>query len=260
MQPTDITSANPESPLRDLHEGPTRYYRLAPEYRRCGIYVFVGYLLVAGTAVALEQLGLGRGWDQLVPFALFVVPVLVLTVITFRWSLRVDAEGISRRRLFRWDLWPWHAFEGGQVRQCGGKSSFDCPAKPWWNRSLEFSFLQEDDGEFLLSLIKRVWIPPPLPPLPEELTIRWGFRRWAHLSAEGIRVGKGRHNAGIFYPWSALLQVRITRVDHSRHDFRELQLTLPEIETSADSTLNLGVTRLRLSAIVRESQETNPKF
>src|SRR5262249_30865309 len=157
------------------------------EYRRCGIYLFVGYLLIAGTVIGLEQLGLKHGWDQLIIFlAIFAIPMLGGALFLCRQLLRVDNRGIWRRRFFRWDLWPWEAFTAGQIHQGTYKDSFVFLSKPWWNRYLFLEFLQEEDREHLAHRIRSVWTPPPLPVLSTELTIRWGLRRWAHLSEKGI--------------------------------------------------------------------------
>jgi hypothetical protein len=215
------------SQANQTQTGPV-FFRLAPEFRRCGVYLFVGCLLLVGTVIGLEQLGLGRGWGEAIPLTAFAVPMLGVVLLTQRQLLRVDDRGVWRRRFFRWDLWSWEAFSAGQVHQGTGKDSFILPSKPWRNRYLHLEFLQEHDREHLADRIRCVWTPPPLRPPPEELTIRWGFRRWARLSQEGIEVGQGKRNGG-FFPWAAVSRVRITRLGHGRQDFRAAEAILPEV-------------------------------
>lgn len=222
-----MSTLSEEKPVRS---GPL-LFRLAPEFRRCGVYLFVGYLLLAGTVISLEQLGLVPGWDRGIIFLAFLaVPMLGAALLIYRQLLRVDDRGIWRRRFLRWDLWPWGAFSAGQVHQGTGKDSFVFPSKPWWTRCLFLEFLQDKDREYLANRIRCVWTPPPLPVLPAELTIRWGLRRWARLTEKGIRVGKGKRDGGCFFPWDTVLRVRITRLEHARRDFRAAEIILPGID------------------------------
>ena len=206
------------------------YFRLAPEYRRCGIYLLIGYLIFVGTSIVLHQLSLARDAVQVfvVPFVL-AIPMLGTALLIGCYLLRVDDQGIWRRHFFRWDLWPWQAFATGQIRQGVGKDSYVFPSKPWWNRVMFFDFLREDEREHLAELVRRAWTPPPPPVLPAELTIKFGLpRRWVRLSEKGIQVGKGKQDSGRSYPWTAVIRVRITRLDHARRDLRQAELILPE--------------------------------
>jgi hypothetical protein len=126
------------------------FFRMAPEFRRCGIYLCVGYLLLAGTIIVLTRLELGAGWDHCaVTAAILGVPMLGGALLIFCQLLRVDDRGIWRRRLFFWDLWPWEAFTAGKVRQDFRKDSFVFPSNPWWNRNLTLELLQADDRAYL---------------------------------------------------------------------------------------------------------------
>ncbi|HZU37231.1 MAG TPA: hypothetical protein VFA18_15015, partial [Gemmataceae bacterium] len=207
------------------------FFRFAPEYRRCGMYLFVGYLLFAGILIGLEQVGLTqRGWGPIIlVLAILALPMLGGALCLYRQRLRVDERGVWRRRFFRWDLWPWEAFAAGQVRQGTYKDRFILPSKPWWNRSLCLEFLSDHEREHLVNRIRDVWMPPPLPVLPAELTIRWGLRRWACLSDTGIKVGRGKRAPGCFFPWTTVLRVRLTRLEHGRRDFRAVEILLPGV-------------------------------
>src|SRR5439155_19647084 len=90
---------------------PARTLRLAPEYRRSGVYLVVGYVLLAGTSIALYHAGLGRGrGDTLFSLGVLTLVLLGPALLAFRYRLRVDARGIWRRHVLAWDLWPWDAF------------------------------------------------------------------------------------------------------------------------------------------------------
>ncbi len=97
-------------------------FKMAPEYRRCGIYLIVGYFVLGGASLSVRLEGLDRDWESSVSRALLLAPfMLAPALLTFRQVLRVDGNGIWRRRFFRWDLWNWDAFAGGQIR--AGSSS-----------------------------------------------------------------------------------------------------------------------------------------
>jgi hypothetical protein len=152
--------------------------------------------------------------------------------------VRVDEEGISRRILWWWDLWPWEAFEAGEVQRGAGKCNFRLSTKPPLCKELNLGLLEDDDAEVLLSLILRVWTPPPVPDCPEELVLKltWQGRPTVVLTAEGVclrprgkrssdvsrEVAIGSSAAGEFIPWSDVQCVRIWRLQPDRDDFREL--------------------------------------
>ena len=202
------------------------YYRFAPDFRRIGVYLLVSALMIAATMAIYQYLGVTpRSRSEICFFILFFPGSMCgLALVLLRQLLRVDDRGIWRRRMFRWDLWPWEAFAGEQIQP-----GYIYPVKPWWNRHLLLEFLAEKDRKQLDGIIKRVWKPAPLPPLPKELTIRWGLRYWAILSEEGIHIGKGKQDAGCFYRWWTGIEVRLSRFDHSRRDLHEVELALPGI-------------------------------
>lgn len=213
--------------------GQPLYFRLAPEYRRCGIYGLVGFLVVLGTAILLIWIDHGfqrnrvRDLLGMLPLFMFLAPYLIWSVILLRWRLRVDDRGIARQRFWRWDAWPWEVFADGQVYSGSSSLSFEYPEKPWCHRILLLHVLAKDDAMLLGDLIKKIWKPPPVPAV-EEITIDYfahGKKR-VRFHRQGIDV---RVNAReYFYPWSAVQKLRITRVDHNCRDFRRLEMLLPE--------------------------------
>jgi hypothetical protein len=219
------------TPTSEAH-GPGRVFRLAPEYRRCGAYLVLFCLLLAGLEVGLKLAGLTPlSWAQLVgnPLTVMAVALLGIAVLTWRYALRVDDQGVWRRRLFGWDLWPWEAFATGAVRTGTSKDSWVYPARPWHSRYLILEFLAEADRNALAERVRQVWRPAALP-LPEEVEVRYGMGNRLVLSRRGIVFRRRGSDQDRFYRWYEVVQLRVTRVDHARRDFRTLELQLPRVE------------------------------
>jgi hypothetical protein len=210
-------------------QGPGRVFRLAPEYRRCGAYLVLFCLLLAALEVGLKLVGLTPlTWGQLVanPLTVMAVALVGVPVLTWRYALRADDRGVWRRRFFRWDLWPWEAFATGAVRAGTSKDSWVDPARPWHSRYLLLEFLAEADRAAVAERVRQVWTPAALP-LPEEVEVRYGLGDRLALSRRGIVFRRRGSDQDRFYRWYEVVQVRVTRVDHTRRDFRTLELVLP---------------------------------
>jgi hypothetical protein len=99
-----------------------RYFRLAPAYRRCAVYLLVGMVLVAcllhlvGAFVRRQPGFHGEAPGELIGGTFLVVLLVAPAILILRWKMRVDERGIARRRLWGWDLWPWEAFQDGSGR------------------------------------------------------------------------------------------------------------------------------------------------
>jgi hypothetical protein len=203
--------------------------RLAPEYRRCGLYLLLFWILLPGLLVGLKLADhiVPRSWaDACMALALLVVPHLGIAVLTWRQGWKVDDRGIWQRHLFRWDLWPWDAFAAGAVRMGASKVSWVFPAKPWNSRYLYLEFLAEHDRNALADRILQVWKPPAVR-LPHKIQIRYSLGKHLELSRQGIVLRQGRSDPNILYSWSEVLQVRVRRFDHLRRDyFDTLELEL----------------------------------
>jgi hypothetical protein len=212
-------------------QGPGRVYWLAPEYRRCGVYLVLFCLLLAALEVGLKLAGLTPlTWARLVasPLTVMAVALLGLAVLTWRYAVRVDGHGVWRRRLFAWDLWPWEAFATGAVRAGASKESWAYPAKAWHSRYLILEFLAEADRAALAERIRHVWRPAALA-LPEETEIRYGMGNRLALSRHGIVFRRRGGDQDRFFRWYEVIQLRVTRLDHTRRDFRTLELQLPRV-------------------------------
>jgi hypothetical protein len=219
--------------MADQFSGRAQFFRLAPEYRRCAGYVLVGLLLAAVLEWWINQAVFNQAWRDLGTLVI-LLPIAIWQLMVFRWRLRVDDSGISRRRLFGWDLWPWEAFETGLIHKGNYVFTYKWPDKPWWQRTLSFGFLEETERESLWKASQQFWKAPPPPELPPELSLRYSFRKEARFSPEGIWAG--RRGKSRYYPWTAVQELRIDRLDHDRRDFRRLEIVLP------DQTIRLWVT------------------
>lgn len=223
-----MCTAQPDESL----SGQPLYLRLAPEYRRCGIYGVVGFLAILGTAILLawfdrdfRRIGVLDLLEMLPLFFLLFAFPLILSLTSLRWCLRVDDRGIARRRFWQWDLWPWEAFADGRVYPGSSSLSFEYPEKPWWNRVLLLGFLAKNDAILLGDLIRKIWKPPAVPAV-EEVTIDYAVTKRVRFHRQGIDI---RANAREhFYPWSAVQKLRLTRHEHDCRSFLRLELILPD--------------------------------
>jgi hypothetical protein len=207
-------------------------FAMMPSLRRSAAYVIVGLILIVAVGWYLADSRPRRGVVELA-FAAASVAVIVLGVfMVFRWRLRVDAAGISRRRLIGWDLWPWAAFAEGRVHiEDSVGLVYSYPEKPFWARRLALEILEEDDRRLVDEAVQRVWVPPPM---PRELTIRFGWRKEALISESGLAVRTGREVTT--YRWRDVTALRIQRRPRQRFDFARLDLELP------GTTITLRVT------------------
>lgn len=208
-----------------------RIFRLKAEYRRCGIYVLVGAVLCLIVAISLVPMvqqfqpqAPGRGEWALI-FGLFIVAATVFWLILGHWRLRVDHQGIARRRFWRWYVWPWEAFRSGAIKQGRTLGYYLWPEAAWTWRGLLLELLDESDREEVDTLIKNLWIAPPEAELPEEVAFRI-LRTKVHLQAGGIKVRRGRTER--HYTWKDIDRIVITRLEHDRRDFTRLKIELGE--------------------------------
>lgn len=218
---------------------PARHYYLMAELRRAAIWAIVGCLLIAPVA---WYVGIAIGRD---PAGLMVMVVGCITGTLWLSQyllprVKVDDAGIHRRILWWWDPWHWNSIVTGQVRDGVTHHSYQDPGRPWWRRDLRLGYLEEADAKGINDLIRRVWVPPALQPLPEmlELRITWPDSRVVQLSREQIVISKQAKQS--VYRWDDVVGVILWRLTHDRMDFRELQLRLPDQELTLRRSANQG--------------------
>jgi hypothetical protein len=159
-------------------------------------------------------------------FGVWLACAVALLALTIRFRLRIDEHGIWRRRLIRWDLWPWEAFEQGRVRHGKFGNQLIYAEKPWCWRTISASFMGEADRAAFEDIVRKYQVPPPRPELPEVVTLRCGLLRRVELSAEGVRAGPADRE-GELIRWSNVGRAEVVRAIHDRPDFVTLTLHLP---------------------------------
>jgi hypothetical protein len=214
--PTSVPkrTARPTQPL---------VFKMRAEFRRSAVYGEIGLVLIVAVCCVIVYFFPAGSRRPAVPVVLLLAlaPVAVL-----RWRLRVDASGIARRRFFRWDLWPWEAFEQGKVLDCEGEStSYVLPEKPFWARKLTLGLLEVPDCERVQAIIDGLWTRPTIE-LPAELALRFGFRKEALIAQEGLLLRDGGEE--LRYTWKEAQALRIRRHDRRRRDFESLEILLPD--------------------------------
>lgn len=215
-----------------------REFRVAAVYR----YLFLAYALIV-LMFALQYWTMLFDPDQsadvdrkdwLIPafFSSFAVVPIFLSIVAFRWRLRMDSEGIHRRRLQRWDLWPWTAFQSGGVYVASFPLSYWFPTKPWGRRGLVVEQLSREAADCVRETIEFFWVPPPSPEVPNELKIVYPkdfkfspAREEVRFDAEGIEVR--RRNRRWSYRWEDVRSLDLRRPHHDQPDFEVLKLRLP---------------------------------
>ncbi len=206
-------------------------YRLKAEYRRCGIYVWLGSIACFALALAVApivQQGPKPGpppAEMTVIMGLLVVTASVFCLILWKWRLRVDREGIARRRLRRWHVWPWEAFRSGAVKQGRSIGYYLWSEAAWTWRGLLLELIEEADAKEVDALIKKIWVAPAQEELPEEVRFRVLLTKVC-LDAQGLAIRRGHTER--CYPWKDIDRIVITRLEHDRGDFLRLIIELPE--------------------------------
>ena len=199
--------------------------RLRSEYRRCSLYVVVGFTLVTILVAVLPP---QRAWW---PLGLILGPCVLLWLYVQSWRLRIDRVGLARRRLGVWSIWTWSQFADGTVKATDSPLSFRCPARPWWDRWLHLEFVDADVAPRVARFCRSL-MPVPMAesdptavgPAPTEATIGFGIFRHLRLTAQGIEL-KDRRESRQFV-WDAVLTFRLVRrsVEHRVVNRLELHL------------------------------------
>jgi len=217
-------------------------FRLAPEYRRCGIYVAVAFVVIAAILVGFTWAGINdRTWERsIIVLTAFAVGTLFLLVAIFRYRIQIDEHGVWRRRFVRWDLWPWDAFEQGKVRHGKGGDQLTFPEKSWYWRTISASALGERDRAAYETVVRRYRVAPSSPPVPDVLDLKLPLRARLALSADGVQWRSGRHDDGELVRWPDVVRVEVIRATHDRPDFVTLELYLPDQPKPVRLTHNKG--------------------
>jgi len=203
--------------------------RLAPEYRRCALYTTFGYVVIAATVVGLQVAEVQKNpWlNTIIVLAIFGVATLLVLASAFRYRLLIDEHGVWRRRLVRWDLWPWEAFELGKVRFGTLSDQLTFPEKGWYWRTISSSVLAKADRAAYETIVARYLFRPPPPDPPDALTLKYGLWR-LQLSEVGLRLVKRPNHDAPLVPWAEVIRVEELWGSHQRPDFALLEVHLPK--------------------------------
>jgi hypothetical protein len=113
-----------------MSSGQACEFPMAPELRRSAVYALAGMLMAAGLVAWLQQQAVpGVDQELLEKISLLAALAALLMLLVFRWRLRVDEAGISRRRVVGWDLWSWDDFRNGRVAKVNRLGFYRHPAK-----------------------------------------------------------------------------------------------------------------------------------
>jgi len=187
-------------------------YAVAPEWRRSAWYVLLGLAVACGMVELLAS-----GYEECAQHvirdllgAAFLVGCFA-AVLAYRWRIRVDAVGISRRRLFRWHTWYWHEFRNAIVTWQPPWKDFLNKDRPFWNGDILLDFCTEKDATCLFSLCVDRLPQAALPEIPDSIVFRTPLfslsRRVVRLDIHGINVAcRGTHR---FYYWEEVQAIFI---------------------------------------------------
>lgn len=183
---------------------------LRSEYRRCSLYVVVGFTLVTVLVAVLPP---QRAWW---PLGLILGPCVLLWLYVQSWRLRIDRVGLARRRLGVWSTWTWSQFADGTVKATDSPLSFRCAARPWWDRWLHLEFVDADVAVRVARFCRSL-MPVPMAEsgaatavsAPTEATIGFGVFRRLRLTAQGIELTDRRETRQ--HDWDAVLTFRLIR-------------------------------------------------
>lgn len=184
------------------------------EYRRCCLYVVLGFSLVAALGPVLQP---AQPWGLVACVAVFVVVAAVFWLYLQTWRLRIDRTGLARRRLGLWSSWTWHHFAAGQVRTGESPLSFRCAARPWWDRWLFLEIVAPEAAVTELARLLRSLIPPPPAEMdrtqavavPAEIKIGLWLAGDLQLTAQGLAYRRGRDSRWL--SWDDVLTLRLIR-------------------------------------------------
>ncbi len=199
-----------------------RYFYLRSEIRRCAMYVTSGCLLIS---VLFWFVAVDREISERIFGCMVSLSIAIWMSQFFLLArVKVDRRGISRRVLLWWDLWPWEAFADGRIRHADRRSvkEYRYSSKLWGFQRLRLEILNTPDELEVDTLIRKVWTPPPLEPLPESIQIERGLFngrmvKQIELTASHLTIIRKQETTE--FQWSDVDKVEIWRSESDRADF-----------------------------------------
>lgn len=232
---TSFSSTDPVVALQPVE------LRIGSEYRRCCWYLLSGGIAVAAFIATLSRLGIGRGdGSQWFVGALLLLGPTLLLFTAESWRMRIDTEGIARRRWWMWSTWGWDAFLAGDVHRELGSGRYTYPARPLWDRHLILDFLSERDRETVDRLCRVAIGEPQIAShgLPTRIVAN-GWPRRLLIVSEGISLPEFFGSDKVV-PWD---EVPLVRFHWQRHKSR-LHCQV-ELQTKGAPPLKTNLSRIR---------------
>ena len=118
-------------------------------------------------------------------------------------------------------------------------TTYILPEKPFWARKLTLDLLEDSDRARVEASIEALRVRPA-PLLPEELALRYAFRKEILIAPGGLLLHDGGDETR--YRWAEVQAIRIRRVDHRRRDFKSLEIELPDRVVTLSVRLHQGQT------------------
>ncbi len=213
-------------------------FKLGPLYRRVAYYTLGAFLLIPSVAMSLPYLSGTSGEevpDSAARIAFSATLILIAALLCLwlhHWRLRVDKEGIHRRRFVKWQSWPWSDFAEGHVLREGDWVTFTFLDSAIGNGVLTLGLLGDDDTKRIIERTEGVWKSPPMPDVPDALRLNVGntpFRRQdILLTPNGLESDwPGGMRA---YRWDEVQEVSLDRTTHFHQGFETLCISLPDTE------------------------------
>lgn len=213
-----------------------RTLRIAPELRRCCIYVMAGCVVLAATAHVVASYT-----AKPVPIAAFVMYGGCMAGMMWPLCLRleVDAAGVTKRSLLGSARWSWDEFASGRIKRVPGNRFLSLDRTPW-NNKLRFGNLAIDDRAFLLDQIYRHYQGPEVAPLPVHLEIKITVRGKLVMNASGLEIQRRQDVRR--YRWEDVELVHVRKEDKFTDEFRSLFVGLPDDEIDLRTVVQYGTT------------------
>jgi hypothetical protein len=208
--------------VEEFAQPPLRIVRIWSAYRRCLLYLAIGGWLCLLLAALVPRGPVDPVGALLSVLIAGVLPGIAWLIAT-TYLVRIDEQGIARRRLGFWTLWPWEDFQQGRVRLHEKDGWLINTGRPLWDRWwLSLSFFEPNEMKFIEELVRRQC---PATPVSEpaqldvsEVELIQLFFRHLVITHDGCLFKR----SGKLILWSEVSSVRIERRRVKSQDCYEL--------------------------------------
>jgi hypothetical protein len=105
--------------------------------------------------------------------------------------------------------------------------SYEYPEHRGFCRKLSLDLIESADAEVLNRRIRAVWVPPPVPQLPETLEVfcGWPLRVRIALDANQFTLHRGEQRYSC--RWDEIARLEVWRTEHDLANFRDAVIHIP---------------------------------